>query len=133
MKQLLILVLLLILSACTGSFDNDIFIWDESVENPFYGETLTIAVARRDPMWRFINLFEQDNPGVEIELIVLGYDFDTIRERMGVQLMAGDAPLLMNSNFVDMRNRGFLWTGCRLLKHIPGLMTMSGSWMYFMF
>ena len=119
MKQLLILVLLFILSACAGRFDDDMFIWDENVENPFYGETLTIAVAHRDPMWRFINMFEQDNPGVEIELIVLGYDFDTIRERIGVQLMAGEAPLLMNSNFVDMRNRGLFVNWMPLIEAHP--------------
>ena len=119
MRLFLIFVLLIMFSACTHRHDNGIFIWDENVENPFYGETLTIAVTNRDPIWRFISLFEQNNPGVEIEMIVLGYDFDIIRERMGVQMMAGEAPLLMNSNFVDMRNRGLFADWMPLIEAHP--------------
>ena len=119
MKSLMILALLLLLTACTDRSDDDIFIWDESVENPFYGETLTVAVMYRDPMWRFINLFEQDNPGVEIELIVLGTDFEAVRERLGVQLMAGESPMLMESFFVNMRNLGMFVDWMPLMEAHP--------------
>ena len=119
MKQFATLALLFILTACAGRSNDDVFIWDESVVNPFHGETLTIAVTHREPMWKFVNIFEQENPGVEIEWAVLGTDFDAVRERMAVQLMAGEAPLLMNSNFVDMRNRSFFVDWMPLIEAHP--------------
>ena len=105
MKQLLVLVAMLAFTACSGRVDDHIFIWDESMENPFYGETLAIAATGRDPMGRLASLYMSKNPGVNIEVIDKGFEIDHIREQVRVQLMAGQGPMLLESRFVSLHGR----------------------------
>ena len=125
MKRLLILGLLIVLSACTSRTDDNVFIWEESIENPFYGETLTIAV--RDSRWaiepirRFAELYMTKNPGVEIEAIAFDIDPELAREQLRVQLMAGQSPNLMAAEIVNLRSREFFVDWMPLIEAHPGL------------
>ena len=120
MKFLLVFTLLLVLVACGGRQDNDVFIWDENLENPFYGVTLTVAVTQREPMQRFARLYMDENPGVEIEIIVKGFEIDHIREQIGVQLMAGQGPKLMSASFVNQKRSDFFVDWIPLIEAHPG-------------
>jgi len=75
---------------------------------PFDGETLTIATARAGwwlgYMQRMAQVFMWHYPGVTVE--VIDFDGDRVRglEQIGVQLMSGTAPVLIDNAFVDHHN-----------------------------
>jgi hypothetical protein len=77
----------------------------DAIVNPdrslFYGETLTIAVFTELFLDSIARLYEEKNPGVNIELISFSGDFWEQRERISVELMAGSGPVLMGSVFID--------------------------------
>ena len=88
----------------------------EEIINPdrslFIGQTLTIAcrlVARFDDL---IRKYMSENPGVRIEVIdywdddMRCIDLTTSRQVIATQLMAGSAPLLINSLLVDSLHPG---------------------------
>ena len=105
----------LILSACGGTDASDeevVFDFDWNTEDPFYGETLTIAIANNRENRNFARVYMQSNPGVTIEIIDytndtqgnLSRNLTTAREEIGVQLMAGNAPTLIEGALVDYLN-----------------------------
>ena len=101
-------ILVLSFAGCRSDSGYDTFEWDESDENPFYGETLTIATTNAQPMRSFASVYMRDNPGVNIEVIALGNEIDEVRSRMTVQLMSGvDVPMLIDARLVTQLNRAF--------------------------
>ena len=78
----------------------------------FYGETLTIASASEwDLHLRLlVTQYMVENPGVNVELINLRpytLDADRLankRDQLGIQFMAGSAPVLIDGTFVDHRD-----------------------------
>jgi len=72
----------------------------------FYGQTLTIVVINDFFMRTYARLYERDNPGVTIEVINLWEgDFARTRDRgreiIATQMMAGQAPTLIDSQLID--------------------------------
>ena len=101
-------LLFVFLVGCTRDNGDDVFVWEESDENPFYGETLTIATTNAHPMRSFASVYMRDNPGVNIEVIAQGSEIDEVRSRMTVQLMSGvDVPMLIDARLVTHLNRAF--------------------------
>ena len=101
------------LSAC-GDIEvpDEPFVWPESTggRSPFYDETLTIMST-----WdirnfrRFAEEYELRNPGVVIEFVALGSintfeELEVIREQVGLELMGGTAPILIEGSLVDYLN-----------------------------
>lgn len=95
-----------------GMTDNgnllDVEITEEAVQlvemerSEFYGETLTIATFSDLLIRDIVRLYMLENPGVTIEVIeLMDEDFREARERIGVELMAGTGPVLLNTIFVD--------------------------------
>ena len=107
----------LFITACGETTPDEPFIWPESIDgrSPFYGETLTVGVFfQADNIETFARHYELQNPGVTIEIInmdpgmgaisIWRADLSGVREDMGVQLMAGAAPVLIESFLVDYLN-----------------------------
>ena len=124
MKRFMILAILVIFSACGGRPDDDVFIWDENVENPFYGENLSIATrggrARVDELRMFARQYMAEHPGVTIEIVVFDHDPVIAREQLRVPLMAGQGPDLMDAGIVNLRNRDFFADWMPLIDAHPG-------------
>ena len=79
------------------------FAWPKSFEgqNPFYGETITVAVPWMPEFFTgFAQEYQWRNPGVTIEIIYLD-DIYSAREQIGLDLIAGNAPTLIMGNLVD--------------------------------
>ena len=68
MKIIYIVILLFFLASCGQNEANDVFIWEVDMENPFEGETLTIAVFNDYYHQEFANAYMAQNLGVEIEV-----------------------------------------------------------------
>jgi len=107
------ILLVMLLTACGTAAQDEPFVWPQSVDgqSPFYGETLTVGVAsaRGGATRNFrtiARLYMHENPGVTIEIIDSGfeYDFDLARERVGLEFMAGTAPMLIETMFLDRPN-----------------------------
>jgi len=104
-RALVVVFAALLFAACGGTdaAPDEPFVWPDS-ENPFYGETLTIATNRRffaAHYFTFAQTYMQRNPGVTIEFEFLDDNLDHSREQMAVQLMAGTAPTLIHRNYAD--------------------------------
>ena len=128
------------LAACGGGAaeDVEIIIWDRDAtdENPFYGETLTIASwsVRVQRLRSYARLYMLANPGVTIEVVDMGQTRaiaeTTGREQIGIQLMAGLAPDMFDATLVDyllpsvqnmMVDWRPLWMPTRILMKPTGL------------
>jgi len=124
-KKLAILMMAILLltmstSGCGSSQDTTPEIDAAFIANPdrslFYGETLTIATTfggfdgALSPFQYLTRMYMDTNPGVTIEVINLWsytQDVDRFankRDELGVQLMAGSAPVLICGMFVDYRD-----------------------------
>ena len=123
------IVLVVLLTACGGRSVDELFVWDESVENPFYGETLTIYATDDDILPRFARLYMAANPGVNIEIIESGVtmfamgsipDFTPNVERLRTRLLAGQAPILMDTRFTGPIRDGFFADFMPLIEAHPG-------------
>jgi len=114
MKKRRVTILLIILT-CVAAFlvlygggDDayvELFAWDE--HDRFYGLTLTIATTPelyRGSFGAFVGAYRLNNRDVQIHLIDYGSDLERARERIGVELMSGTAPLLIDANLVDFHN-----------------------------
>lgn len=106
--------LIFLLAACASQHHDKPFNWDENVENPFYGETLTVFGMDEAGLRRFARLFMAKNPGVRVEILDTGinprdfdWDFTEISRRLRVQLLAGQAPTLMSTHFTGPHRDGF--------------------------
>jgi len=114
MKKLLrilaVISLASVLAACgdvSTPNEETTFDFDWHAENPFYGETLTVATAFNFNIRRFAQAYMQANPGVTIELIDYSRDAarrEEGREEIGLQLMTGDAPIMFADFFVNYLN-----------------------------
>ena len=99
---------LVALTSCGDATSDEHFVWPQSIDgqSPFYGETLTIATydhvvsSLRQAAVRYM----LENPGTTIDVIGHGNDFESAREEIGIQLMAGSASVLISDNFVDANN-----------------------------
>jgi len=98
------------LVGCGETARDEAFVWPQSIDgqSPFYGETLTIAVMFDGLTLNFNTLargYMQQNPGVTIEVINLAdfsldaADLESARDRIGLELMAGTAPTLIDNFF----------------------------------
>ena len=91
--------LVLLLGACGGGAVVDgpfVWEWDMEAEDPFYGETLTIASVWLDASMRgAVSAFRRDNPGVNVEFVSYRDDIDAGRTSVAMQFMAGNAPTLI--------------------------------------
>ena len=107
----------IIMTSCGDAEHDEPFIWPESIDgqSPFYGETLTVGVHfNASFLDRVARHYEIRNPGVTIEIInmdpnmgvvsIWQADLTGVREDMGVQLMAGTAPILIEGFLVDYLN-----------------------------
>ena len=107
----------IIMISCGEAEFEQPFVWPESIDgqNPFYGETLTIgAYFYAEWLDRFARAYRRYYPGVTIEIINLSQDTDTVsiwdadptyvREQMGIQLMSGTAPVMIEDFLVDYLN-----------------------------
>ena len=94
--------------------------------SPFYGERLTILTldqATLNAMRGTASLLMRDNPGAEVELAFMDGEPDDVRERLNVQLMAGAAPMLIQSiitEYPSLRNRNFFVDWLPLMEAHPG-------------
>ena len=114
MLAIAIILLIASISACFGNQDITPEIDVAFIANPdrslFYGETLTIATAGGQHFQLFARRYMDANPGVNIEITNLtDYSDDADRfaneqDEIGVQLMAGSAPALIDGAFVDHRD-----------------------------
>jgi len=118
MLAMVIILLIASISACGGNQDTTAEVDIAFIANPdrslFYGETLTIATADGgadpSPYQTPARQYMDENPGVTIEVISLRtYVNDVNRfankqNEVGVQLMAGSAPVLIDGRFVDHRD-----------------------------
>ena len=95
-------------AACgeTAPDEQEFFVWPESIDgqSPFYGETLTIAIYHSEYLFERLAMeYEFRNPGVTVEVISFE-DFDIGRERISLELMAGNPPVLISGQLVDYFN-----------------------------
>ena len=121
-------------SACTHSTENEVvFQWDINIENPFYGETLTVAVFGCALVSSLADAYMRANRGVTIEVVHMvnltdarrpGFNYShalsIARERMRMQLLARDAPLLIHSNLVNWQCSDFFADWLPLIESHPG-------------
>jgi len=102
---------MLFLAACGGTIEDttELIIWDRETqtENPFYGETLTIATMtpRAERLRNFARWYMVSNPGVTIEVTTYGTTWEEVegagRDRLGVELMAGMGPDMIDHVLLD--------------------------------
>ena len=125
-------LLALALSACGQNGEDDVFAWEQDAENPFYGESLTVAVfgCQRTP--RLAQLYMDANPGVVIEVVQmvpirytllqrdLSPELEIAREQLRTQLLGGQAPLLIQSSLVNWQHRDFFVDWMPLIEAHPG-------------
>ena len=109
---LVVVGVLLLLGACGGGVTvvEEDFVWPGG-ENPFYEETLTIAVAAgiSGTLRNFARAYMSANPGVTVEIIDYSRNAEAVqrgREEVGIQLMAGTAPVLIDGMLVDYLTPG---------------------------
>jgi len=118
-RSILAIFIILLLMSMAGCGNRGIANLDVShIANPdrtlFYGETLTIATVfggqEPSPYQSLAKQYMAANPGVTIEVINLrpytsdADRFANKRDEIGVQLMAGSAPVLIDGAFVDHRD-----------------------------
>jgi len=86
-----------------GDFDFD---WEKNYENnlPFYGETITVAMLPHESNIQRAQLFMTLNPGVTIQMVSVSQNIERAREQLNIELMAGDAPTLIEASLVDYRD-----------------------------
>ena len=104
---MIIALTVLAMTACGDAEIDESFVWPESIDgqNPFYGETLTIGAGwNRAQLTRVVGAYMWANPGVNIEIVNYGDDWAASIERMGIEMMAGIAPMLIDSTLVDYLN-----------------------------
>jgi len=105
----------LLLAACDNAGHSEPFEWPENTngQSPFYGETLTIASAEPGRNWagaeihglaRVVSAYMWANPGVTIQMINFDISADGVSERFDIEMMAGTAPVLIDSVLVDHLN-----------------------------
>ena len=106
----LISVALLFLTSCGADTytTDEVFAWewDMDAPSPFEGETLTVATvwAREMINAAITGYVQAGNRGVDINITNLGSDLDRASEQLGIQLMAGTAPMLIVGDIVDIHN-----------------------------
>ena len=105
---------------CARGGSGDVFTWEVSCENPFYGESITIVTTNAQPLSSFASVYMRYNPGVNIEVLALGNDMNEIRTRLAVQLMSGvDVPNLIDARFVTQLNRAIFIDFFPLMRENP--------------
>jgi len=92
----------ILLAGCGQNQQEKSFDWPQT----FDGEILTIYVFDDfHALPRFAREYEIRNPGVTIKITQLNpNEFDSDRERIGIQLMGGGAPILIHGRYVDYHN-----------------------------
>jgi len=95
----------MLLSACTTTPPQDEpFSWPPPEEDPFYRETLTIAVFNlAGRIEGFAERFERMHPGTSIEVMEFEC-IDSAREQISLETMAGNPPNLVAGYLVDYLN-----------------------------
>jgi len=104
MLMMAILLLTMSISGCGSSQDTTPEVDAAFIANPdrtlFYGETLTVVVSSPTMTRPLATQYMAKNPGVTVEIFSFS-DIANGRNELGVQLMAGSAPVLIEGSFVD--------------------------------